>query len=176
MSSILFYKVFSYLTETKQDATIGNFGIYHKKVIDAVLSMNDNLRYFPTMTQWVGFNKTKVEVDHAKRENGKSAYTFRSLLKLAFNNIISFSDKPLRLVMKFGFFMSLFSILIGFFYLFKYFSNAITEIGYTSIILSIWFLSGIIIMILGIVGIYVGKTFEKVKERPLFIIKDSLNF
>ena len=127
------------------------------------------------MTQWVGFNKTKVEIDHAKRENGKSAYTFKSLLNLAFNNIISFSDKPLRLLVKFGFFMSLFSMLIALFYLYRYFSNTITEIGYTSIILSIWFLSGVIVMILGIVGIYVGKTFEKVKERPLFIIKESIN-
>ncbi|MBJ2174577.1 glycosyltransferase family 2 protein [Aureibaculum sp. A20] len=175
MSSTVFYKLFSYLTDTKQDATIGNFGIYHRKVIDAVLRMKDNIRYFPTMTQWVGFNKTAVEVDHAIREEGKSAYSFKSLLALAFNNMIAFSEKPLRLVVKFGFLMSFVTTLMAVFYLFKYFSKSITEIGYTSIILSIWFLSGVIITILGIVGIYVGKTFEKVKERPLFIVKDQIN-
>lgn len=175
MSSNLFYKVFSYLTDTKQDASIGNFGIYKDKVISAVLSMKDNLRYFPTMTQWVGFNKTAVEVNHARREQGTSAYSFKGLLTLAFNNMIAFSDKPLRLVVKFGFLMSFVSTLMGLFYLYRYLTKSITEIGYTSIILSIWFLSGVIITILGIVGIYVGKTFEKVKDRPTFIVKDQIN-
>lgn len=175
LGSLMFYRLFSYLTETDQDESIGNFGIYHKKVINSVLNMKDSIRYFPIMAQWVGFSKIKIQVNHGKRELGKSSYSWKKLLKLAFDNIISFSNRPLRILVKFGFIMSMFSIIIAVFYLYSYLTNKITEIGFTSIILSIWFLSGVIIMILGIVGIYVGKTFEKVKDRPFYIVKESNN-
>lgn len=175
LSSSLFYKVFSYLTGTKQDATIANFGIYSKKVIAAILSMNDNIKYFPTMVQWVGFDSVKLKVKHDARLEGKSSYTFSKLLKLAFNNIISFSDKPLRIMMKFGFYISSISFLLGVFYIYRYFSGQITVLGFSSIIITTFFLSGIIILTLGLVGIYVGKTFEQSKQRPKYIIDKTLN-
>ena len=175
LSSRLFYATFSYLTETKQDHTVANFGIYHKRVINAILSMGDEIRYFPTMVQWVGFKKTAIEVEHAERAEGKSSYTFKKLLLLAFNNIIAFSDKPLRLTIKFGLSLSILSMFVGFYYLFLYFSGRITEVGFTSLIISLWFLAGIIILILGILGIYLGKAFEKIKNRPTFIISHLKN-
>ncbi len=174
-TSRFFYKLFSYLTETKQDATIANFGIYNKKVIQAILSMNDYIRYFPTMVQWVGFNSMKLKVKHSSRSEGKSSYTFSKLLRLAFNNIVSFSDKPLRILVKFGFSTSSISFLIGLFYLYQYFTGQINVLGFSSIIITIAFLSGIIILTLGLVGIYVGKTFEQSKQRPKYIIHQKLN-
>jgi dolichol-phosphate mannosyltransferase len=175
LSSNLFYKVFSYLTDTEQDASIANFGIYNKKVIEAVLSMKDYIRYFPTMVQWVGFNSAKVVVKHSNRLEGKSSYSFSKLLKLAFNNIITFSDKPLRIMVKIGSFISAISFLIGVFYLYKYFTDQIKILGFSSIILTLTFLSGIIIFTLGLVGIYVGKSFEQSKNRPYYIIQKKLN-
>lgn len=174
-TSRFFYKLFSYLTETKHDATIANFGIYNKKVIQAILSMNDYIRYFPTMVQWVGFNSMKLKVKHFSRFEGKSSYTFSKLLKLAFNNIVSFSDKPLKILVKFGFFASSISFLIGLFYLYQYFTGQISVLGFSSIIITVAFLSGIIILTLGLVGIYVGKTFEQSKQRPKYIIHQKLN-
>ncbi|MGD1007942.1 MAG: glycosyltransferase family 2 protein [Ignavibacteriaceae bacterium] len=171
-----FFFVFSYLTETKQDATVSNFGIYHCSVIQAVLSMKDQIRFFSTMVQWVGFKKVYLPVNHNNRFEGKSSYNFRNLFKLATNAIIAFSDKPLRLTVKTGFFISLLSFFIGCFYLIGYFSGTITVSGFTSLIISIWFLSGVIILLLGILGLYIGKIFEKVKERPNFIIQERLNF
>ena len=76
MSSLAFYKVFSYLTDTQQDPSIANFGIYNKKVINAVLSMKDTIRYFPTLVQWVGFNSSKIEVEHNSRFDGHSSYSW----------------------------------------------------------------------------------------------------
>ena len=175
LSSSFFYKIFSYLTDTKQDGSVANFGIYHKSVIEAVLSMKDSIKYFPTMSQWVGFDKVYIPVSHNKRDEGKSAYNFRSLIRLALNNIISFSNKPLKLVVKFGFVIVFFSVILAMYYLVKYFLGDIVIIGYSSLIISIWFLSGINIMILGIVGIYVGKMFEKVKDRPIYIIREKVN-
>lgn len=175
LSSKLFYNTFGYLTNTNQDSSIANFGVYNKTVIDAVLSMKDKIRYFPTMIQWVGFNSTKIEVNHSSRLEGGSSYSWMSLLKLASDNIVAFSDKPLRLTAKLGFGMSFISFIIGLVYLFRYFTGAITVMGFTSIIITIFFLSGLIIFTLGIIGLYIGKTFEQVKERPNFIVHKKLN-
>ena len=175
LSSKVFYAFFSYMTDTQQDHTIANFGIYHRKVIQSILMMGDHIRYFPTMSQWVGFTKTKLEVKHGSREEGSSTYTWRKLLILAWNNIIAFSDKPLRLTIKFGLSISLIAFIIGTYYLIQYLRGAIEVLGYASLILSIWFLSGVIIMVIGILGIYLGKIFERVKNRPLYIIEKEIN-
>ncbi|NOU16876.1 MAG: glycosyltransferase family 2 protein [Bacteroidales bacterium] len=173
--SYLFYKALSYFTDTKQDRTIANFGIYKYKVIESISRMEDNVRYFPTMVHWVGFRKIEICVEHCYRVNGKSSYNFKSLLNLAFNNIIAFSNKPLKLVIKFGFLIVFTSILFAFYNLLQYFKGNIIVTGYTSLIISIWFLSGIIISVIGIVGIYIGQIFDKIKQRPMYIISDKLN-
>ncbi len=176
LSSNLFYKTFGYLTDSEQDASIANFGIYKQEVIKAVLAMKDHIRFFPTMVQWVGFNSVKLEVKHNSREEGTSSYSWKSLLKLAFNNIISFSDKPLRLTIQLGFSISLLSFIGGLFYIFQYFNGQIKVLGFASIIISICFFSGLIIFILGIIGVYLGKTFDRVKERPTYITSKKINF
>lgn len=173
--SKLFYGMFSYLTNTRQDASIANFGMYNRKAIDAVLSMKDSIRYFPTLIQWVGFRSTATDIEHDRRHAGKSSYSMGNLFRLAFNNIIAFSDKPLRLTIRLGFVISSLAFIAGIFYLVRYLSGAITVSGFTSLIISIWFLAGIVISILGLLGIYLGKVFDKVKERPIFIINEKIN-
>lgn len=173
--SKLFYYLFSYLTETKQDASVANFGIYNKKVIVAILSMKDQIRFFPTMVQWVGFRKYYLLVKHSERFEGKSSYNFKGLFKLALNSILAFSDKPLRLTVKSGFGITLISLLVMLVYFIMYLTGSIKVLGFTSLIISFWFLSGIIIFILGFVGLYIGKMFEKVKDRPNFIVQEEIN-
>jgi dolichol-phosphate mannosyltransferase len=173
MSSKLYYTAFSFLTDTIQDPAVANFGIYHRKVIEAILSMNDQIRYFPTMLQWVGFKREYLDVQHDARAEGRSSYDWASLFALAFNNILAFSDKPLKLTVRFGFYISAVSLGIGIFYLIQYLLGEIDVLGFASLIISISFFSGMIIMILGIIGLYLGKVFEKVKDRPLFIISES---
>lgn len=173
--SKVFYKIFSYLTETHQDPSVANFGIYHHTVIAAILDMKDQIRFFPTMVQWVGFRKYYLPIKHDERHEGKSSYNFRSLARLAINTIIAFSDKPLRLTAKMGFAIASISFIISIVYLVLYLNGKIKVLGFTSIFLSMWFIAGIIMMILGMVGIYVGKVFEKVKERPTYIITDTQN-
>ena len=176
ITSLSFYRLFGYLTDSKQDPSIANFGIYHRKVIRSILDMKDHIRYFPTMIQWVGFSSTKVDVDHSPRADGKSSYTWRKLLNLAFDNIISFSDKPLKLTIRLGFTISVIAISLGIYYLYRYFAGEIEVLGFASLIISIWFLSGLIIFVLGILGIYLGKTFDRVKDRPTHIINEEMNF
>lgn len=173
--SKIFYTLFSYLTDTKQDPTVANFGIYRRCVIDAILAMHDQIRFFPTMVQWVGFKKFYLPVKHASRYDGKTTYNLKSLSNLALNNMIAFSDKPLRVTVKVGFTIASISFSIGIIYLMLYAFGRISVLGFTSLILSIWFLSGIIMLILGVLGLYLGKVFEKVKQRPTFIIRDQCN-
>lgn len=109
LSSKLFYKTFSYLTDTKQDESIANFGIYNRKTIDAVVSMRENLRFFPIMVNWVGYKSISIDIEHGAREIGESSYSMRKLLKLSLNTILSYSDKPLKITVKAGFFISVLS-------------------------------------------------------------------
>ena len=175
LGSRCFYKVFSYLTETKQDASVANFGIYNRKVIDAVLSMGDAMRYFPTQIQWVGFKRAYLPIQHDERAEGKSTYNLSRLFRLAFDTIISFSDKPMRLMVKMGLFVTLASFIVGIVFLVRYCLGEIEVLGFTSLIISLWLLGGIIISLIGVVGIYLGKLFEKAKDRPTFIVNQKLN-
>lgn len=174
ISSALFYKVFNYLSDMEINHEIANFGIYKREVISAVLQVKDQIKFFPLFINWVGFKNISIDIEHGKREFGSSSYSLRKLISLAFNTIVSFSDKPLRLFVGFGATISLISILIGGYYLFSFFMGNITEPGFTSIILSIWFLFGVLISCIGIVGIYIGKTFNQAKNRPIYIIDELL--
>jgi len=173
--SQMFYKLFGYLTDTKYDNTIANFGIYNAKVINAILSMNDKVRVFPVLLQWVGFNKCSINVIHDSRVLGKSSYNFTKLFNLAFNIIISFSNKPLLLTVRLGILISLISLGVGVVNLYKHLTGQILVSGFASLIISIWFLSGIIIFSIGIIGIYIGKLFEASKNRPNYIINKKTN-
>lgn len=173
--SKLFYHSLGYLSGSYQDSSVANFGIYNKKVIDSIKSMRESIRYFPTMVRWVGFKMTTVEINHARRNIGKTSYNYKKLFDLGLDIILAYSDKPLRIIIKLGLFTSFLAICFTILTIIQYLSGEIVVTGYTSLIISIWLLSGIIISILGIVGLYVGKTFEGVKKRPIYLIDQKLN-
>ena len=127
------------------------------------------------MIKWVGFKTAYVDVNHASRAEGKSNYNLKKLLNLALDIILAFSDKPLRLIIKFGLLIATSSIILAFFAFYKKIIGDVTVSGYASLITSIWFLGGCILITLGVIGLYVGKTFEGVKNRPLYIIEKTTN-
>jgi polyisoprenyl-phosphate glycosyltransferase len=170
LSSNIFSKAYGFFTDTKYDNEVANFGIYHRKAINSILSINDNIKFFPLFVNFVGFKSTSILVEHAQRDSGATSYSLSKLISLAFNSIISFSNKPLKLFVKFGISISVLSIFIGTYYIFEALNKKIAVLGFTSIIVSIWFLSGIIITTIGITGIYVGKIFDQTKNRPTYII------
>ncbi|HQO09903.1 MAG TPA: glycosyltransferase family 2 protein [Clostridiales bacterium] len=172
MSSKYFYKVLSYLTEIEQDETVGNFGIYSRKSIDAVISLRENLRYFPVKIRWVGFRSATVSVEHSANRERKSSYNFRRLFGLAFDVMLATSNKPLKLVVKLGMLISALAFVFAVYLFVRALSGDYLIAGWPSLIVSIWFLSGIIILTLGIIGLYLGKVFDEVKNKPLYIIKE----
>ena len=172
ISSKFFHKVFSYMTDTESDASVANFGVYSRKVIDAYLTLSERNRAFPLHVRWLGFNKGEVEVQHSGRYEGTSSYNLTKLMKFAFDTIISFSDKPLKLFLKFGFLISTVSIFFAAYFFIMRITYRISVEGWTSLIVSVWFLGGVIIMMLGIVGVYVAKSFDEAKARPTFVVDE----
>lgn len=165
-----FHHLLAWLTETQRDPTVANFGIYHQKVIHAVNSLPEQMRVFPTMIRWVGFKSTTIEINHAARAEGASSYNIWKRLELAADICLAYSDKPLRLVVWSGFVISLAGFALSIYTIILALKGEIAVMGYASLIVSIWVFSGIIISVVGVVGLYVGKTFEGVKRRPAFIV------
>lgn len=170
-TSWLYYKIFSYLADIEYDGESGNFRIMSRKVVSNFRRMSEQLRFFGGLVQWMGFPTASIEVKHAERFEGKSSYTFAKLWKLASETIIAHSDKPLRLAVRFGFLMAFFSFFYGAYILGRSMLYSSPIPGWSSLIVSLYFIGGIIIGILGILGIYLGKTFDESKKRPLYIIR-----
>ncbi|MFH0948827.1 MAG: glycosyltransferase family 2 protein [Elusimicrobiota bacterium] len=174
--SKLFYNFLSYLTETNQDSRIANYVLYKKNVIDAMKQLGDYCRYYPMINRWVGFNVFKLEIEHSKRmDNIKSSYSISKRFKLAYETIITFSDKPLRLVLQFGITLVLLALVVAVILTLRYFIIGANVRGWISVFVSIWLLSGITIAILGLVSAYLGKMFETVKHRPTYIVMNKTN-
>ena len=175
LSSFLFYKTLNYFTGSQLSHAVGNFGLYNKKVIKSVLGLGDYIKFLPAAINWVGYKSDVVEVLHSKRKEGVSSYNLYSLLSLAFNNIVSFSNKPLKIVVKFGFILVGISLFMIFYNFYLKIVGEITVDGYSSIVISMWFLFGCMISIIGVVGVYLGKVFDQVKNRPTYIVQEKIN-
>lgn len=170
-----FYAVLTFLTGVKHSSEIANFGIYHRKVIDGILSWSEDHRYFPAAVQWIGFNVSDLSVEHANRKYGRSAYNLRKLLRLALSIIVSFSDKPLRMMVQAGVVVALLSFVISVAYLGIALAGGFIVPGWASIMISLWFISGCMIFAIGFVGIYVGQVMREAKGRPNYIVDVVLN-
>jgi len=175
LSSILFYRVLRLLTGNTHDATIGNFGIYSHQVVSAICSMPERVRYLPTMVRWVGFRSCSIEVRHASRHAGESSYSLGKMLDMALDIMLANSEKPLRLAVKFGFAVALFGFLMTAWTVVNRLLGNLegNPMGYASILSSIWILAGCILVTLGMVGLYVGKIFEGVKHRPVYLVMEE---
>jgi dolichol-phosphate mannosyltransferase len=172
LKSSLFYKVFNYFTELEYDSEVGNFRIISRRVAENSRLMREQLRFFGGIVDWMGFTTASVNVSHEERFAGQSTYTFSKLWKLASETIIAYSDKPLRICIRLGFLLSTFALAYGVVILLRALIYGSPITGWSSLIISLYFLGGIIISILGILGIYLGKTFDETKKRPLYLVRN----
>lgn len=176
LGSKLFNRLLGFLTETVQDETIANFVLYKRKVVDAMLQMGDYRRYYPLMNHWVGFKSCKLPIPHAERTDGKdSSYSMKKRIELALNTAVAFSTKPLRLIIYFGMFISTVAILLALFMAVHYILTGITVSGWLTLFVSLWFIAGVMIMIMGIIAVYIGSVFEQTKNRPSSLVSEVIN-
>lgn len=173
--SKVFYKIYDYLTGYDTDHSIANFSIIASKVVKNFRTMGEQHKPYGYFVNWLGFKRVNIEIEHAERAEGESSYSFKKLIDLAINNIISQSNKPLKMSIKFGFTMSFFSASYALYLVSRYLLSDITVAGWTSVMVSIYFLAGLLLVNLGFVGLYIGKIFDETKARPLYVI-DEITF
>jgi glycosyltransferase involved in cell wall biosynthesis len=173
LSSWLFYKVFSYLTDVCYDYRIGNFRIVSRKVVNNFRLVRERLRFFGGIIELIGYKVSYVQVQHDRRFSGKSTYTYRKLFVLAGETIIAYSDKPLRIAIKLGFTMAAIAFAFGTYIIYRSVLYGALVSGWSSVMVSMYFLGGITIGFLGVLGIYIGKTFDETKKRPLYFVDEK---
>ena len=175
MSSVAFHKVYNWLSGLNADKAIANYGIYKRCVIDEYNRMPEKARSFPSLIRYLGFKDVAIDVQHAQRGEGKSSYSFRKLIRLSLDVITSNSNKPLRMAVGLGMLMAVVSFLLALYNLIAKMTGIIRVDGFTSTIFSIWFVGGLLLFVMGVLGIYIGKIFDQVKGRPLFVVKELIN-
>jgi glycosyltransferase involved in cell wall biosynthesis len=144
------------------------------RLVGVLKEMREHARFVHGMMAWAGFKTTTLEVKHEPRVKGKSKYNVQKMFKLAFHAVTSFSTVPLRLATYTGFASSLISFIAGVYFLYKKIAYGIPVLGYASIIISIFFVGGIQLLVLGIFGEYLGRTYQEIQKRPLYIVRESL--
>ncbi|MBR3040667.1 MAG: glycosyltransferase family 2 protein [Lachnospiraceae bacterium] len=170
MFSGIFYGIMSSLMKMDMNAT-SDFKLLDRKVVDALLSLNESNTFFRALSFWVGFRSTQVEYDVQERAHGKSKWSFGGLVRYAITNTTSFTTAPLKLIAIVGAVMIVFSLILGIQTLVNYFLDIAVE-GFTTVILLLLIIGGCIMISLGIIGHYLGRIYEEVKGRPRFIIRN----
>ena len=173
-ASRAFIAVYDYLSDSKTDPTIGNFSIISRKVVDGLKELKEQHHPYTFFVIWLGFKRTYIEIEHAKREIGESSYNFKRLIELAMDNIVSQSNKLLKMSIKFGFGLASFSALYALYLVIKYFMTDEMVPGWTSVMVSIYFIGGLLFANLGLIGLYIGKIFDETKNRPLYVIDEII--
>ena len=174
MSSRVFAWVYGYFTAGAFDPSIANFSISRRMVMDNYKLMADRNRAFVLFIKWMGFKTTAIDVEHAPRAAGKSGYTLRKQLQLALEVITTQSNKPLIFSVRLGFTVAILAFLYGLFRIFLYFAYHVYLTGWTSTIVSIYFVGGMIMAQLGIIGLYLGFVFDQTKGRPIYIVRERV--
>ncbi len=171
-SSRLFHWFFGFMTNRRSDAAQSNFGIYSRKVVDTVKTLLEYPGIFPFLVRQAGFEVITIEIEHGRRTEGKSSYTLGRKLSLAIDIIFYYSNKPLRMFIHFWLLMALTIFCCGTWCFTRHFLFDYISADWISVMFSLFFLSGILVLVTGIRGVYIGRFSNQVKERPLYVVKD----
>ena len=174
-TSKIFNSLLNKMSGLNKDRDVANYGIYHNCVIAEYNKIPEQSRSFGSLILYLGFRTAIIDVQHSERAEGKSSYTLSRMFKLAFDVIISNSNKPLRMAVGLGFTMSALSFLLALYNIIARLIGFISFPGYTTTIFSIWFVGGLLLFVLGIIGLYIGKIFDQVKGRPIYIVRNTIN-
>lgn len=171
-TSKLFYKGINFLSDIELENGIADFRLLNSKVVSQLKSINEYAIFLRGLVKWVGFKQIGIPYTPAKRHLGEASYSFYNLVKLAVNGIMSFSVKPLYIATGIGLFFSICAVLYIPYVLISYFCGYSVS-GWASILATIVFFGGIQLMVLGIIGMYLGKLFMQAKQRPNYIVRSS---
>ncbi len=176
-TAAMFYRLLRVMTKEDIPVDTGDFRLMDRKVVDQLLTMQERSRFVRGMVSWVGFKQCKIEYTREKRFAGQTKYPFKKMFAFAIDGMLSFSRLPLRISTVFGFLcagLSFLLILYGI--IVKSFFPAFAITGWASIFTAILFLGGVQLICVGVLGEYIGRIYEEVKKRPLYIIDEEINF
>ena len=174
-TALAFYKVMNYMCDMDIPQDTGDFRLMSRRVVDALSRLREKHRFVRGMVPWVGFKSTALEYDRDERYAGITKYSLHKMISFATNAILSFSNKPLSLAIKLGFATIFIGSLLGCYMLYLKIFTEIPVPGITAIILTIVLFSGVQIFLIGIIGEYIARIFEEVKDRPLYIISEEIS-
>ncbi len=172
----LFYRFLKSMTQVDIPTDTGDFRLIDRKVCDTMKRINERNRYVRGLVSWVGYKQYALEYVRDERFAGETKYPFKKMLKLAMDGITSFSYKPLKIATFIGFCLSGLSFLYLIFILIQKLIGLPTAWGWASILAVQLFFNGVMLIILGILGAYVGRIYEECKERPLYIVQEEIGF
>jgi dolichol-phosphate mannosyltransferase len=173
--SRLFNRFFNALSTIHIPAGTSNFSIISRHVADEFRALRERARSYGLLIFWLGFPTGFVEVEHAPRFAGTTSYGFLRALRFAIDSLVSQSDQPLRISIKLGFMTSVLAALYALWLAIRYYWHGINVAGWTSVMVSLFFLAGVILADLGVIGLYLGKVFDESKRRPLYIVRRREN-
>jgi glycosyltransferase involved in cell wall biosynthesis len=173
---MVFYRLLSWMANIHIPIDAGDFCIMDRKVVDVLTSMPEKTRFMRGIRSWVGMKQVGIFYEREARLTGRSKYTLSKLLYLAMDGLVSFSFVPLRVISVSGLIVSLLSIMLAIYYAVKKVLVGLNPPGFASLMVAIFFLSGIQLITIGVIGEYVGRIFIEVKNRPLYIVKRLMGF
>lgn len=173
--SKMFYKIYNHFVEGYYDGDIGNYCIVKRKIVDEYNAIKDQNKSFTTVLSWMGYKTTIVEIKGEERFEGKSSYNLSRKINLAIDMITSQSNKPLKLMVKLGISIAFFSFIYILHRVIIYFVSSNMPEGWTTMVAAIFLMGGIILICLGILGIYIGNIFNQTKDKPEYLIADMIN-
>lgn len=169
----LFYKTLRAMTGTDYDPAHGNFSIISRKVLEQLNKVTEHDRFYGGMVEWLGFNRATLKAQHGERFAGKTSYSLLSRIAFAKNIILSFSIRPLYAALIFGALVTALSFGYGMVILFKALFFSYSVEGWPSMMVSIYFIGGVQMLMIGMNGLYVGRIAKEVKNRPLYIVAST---
>ncbi len=174
MTSKVYLSSLAKLTNQTVNPEIAPFRVMTRRVVDYMNQFRERCRFYGGLVAWLGFPYAVIDVEHGKRAAGKTKYNLWKMIKMATEGVISFSDIPLRLVGYFGFIVSAISFIIGIYYILIWLISRTPVPGYTSVIVSIFFMGGVLLIVLGVIGQYIANIHIETKKRPLYVIQDKI--
>ncbi len=172
----LFYRLLKHLTNVDIPVDTGDFRLIDRKVCDVFCSLQEKNRFIRGLVSWIGFRQTYVEYVREERFAGETKYPLKKMIRFAMDGILSFSYIPLKIASLLGFLVSLFSFLYLIFVLMqKWFFPADIVPGWTSIVAVLLVFNGIVLILLGVIGEYIGRIYDEVRNRPLYIVDKKVN-
>lgn len=171
----IFYRIQEKISKIKIPLDVGDFCLMDRKVSDILKKMPERNRFIRGIRSWIGFSQVGVEYERDFRFRGKPKYSLRKLVRLAFDGIYAFSDIPLKIFLVFGFFVSLLCFILILYIIYLRLVYGTSVYGIATITVSILFLGGIQLIAIGVIGEYIGRIYDEVKQRPVFVVKQLVN-